>query len=206
MTRIKLPVLFTVTNTVAKLYSTAGNCQLSGRVFRRLTTAVIAGFCGLLLSASVVTADTTSVSSEPMPFLDLLTTDGQPGDFAQNFDNGKWTLVKIWQAACHVCGEQAPMMSEAHMERSEDFNVVGVSIDGRKGLASANRFISRHQPVYPNYVGELAVVAVNFQLLTESAFRGTPSYLLFSPDNKLMAAQPGMISKDALFQFIDSKS
>jgi len=198
MTRFKLSIA--ATSAQASLHRAAGNLT------RRAMIAVLAGVCGLLLSASVVTADTTTVSSEPMPFLDLLTTDGQPGDFAKDFDNGKWTLVKIWQAACHVCGEQAPMMSEAHLERSEDFNVIGISIDGRKGLASANRFISRHQPVYPNFVGELAVVAVNFQLLTESGFRGTPSYLLFNPDNKLMAAQPGMISKDALFQFIDSQS
>ncbi len=198
MTRIKLPT--------AAINAVANARHATFNVTRRAMAGVLAIVCGVLLSVSVATADTTTVSSEPMPFLDLLTTDGQPGDFAKDFDNGKWTLVKIWQAACHVCGEQAPMMSEAHLERSEDFNVVGVSIDGRKGLASANRFISRHQPVYPNFVGELAVVAVNFQLLTESAFRGTPSYLLFSPDNKLMAAQPGMISKDALFEFIDSKS
>jgi len=177
MTRFKLSIA--ATSAQASLH------RATGYLTRRAMTAVLAGVCGLLLSASVATADTTTVSSEPMPFLDLLTTDGQPGDFAKDFDNGKWTLVKIWQAACHVCGEQAPMMSEAHLERSEDFNVIGISIDGRKGLASANRFISRHQP---------------------AGFRGTPSYLLFNPDNKLMAAQPGMISKDALFQFIDSQS
>lgn len=139
------------------------------------------------------------------PFLDLIDTAGESADFDAEFNNGKWTLVKIWQANCHVCGEQAPMISAAHDER-DDFTVIGISVDGRGGLAGANRFIERHGPTYPNFVGELAIVAVNFQLLTEEAFRGTPSYLLFDPNNKLMAAQAGLISKEALFGFIDSNS
>jgi len=140
-----------------------------------------------------------------LPFPDLSDMQGNPADFKKAFDNGQWTLVKIWQANCHVCGEQAPLISQADSER-DDFNVVGITVDGQRGIKGANRFIERHKPGYENFVGELAVVALNFQLLTEESFRGTPSYLLFGPDNKLMAAQAGMISKDALFEFIDGNS
>ena len=159
--------------------------------------------------ASAVYAPMVSAEGEKKandaPFLDLLDPEGETGDFDAAFNNGKWTLVKIWQANCHVCGEQAPMISAAHDER-DDFTAVGISVDGRNGLAGANRFIDRHNPTYPNFVGELSIVAVNFQIMTEEAFRGTPSYLLFDPDNNLMAAQAGLISKEALFNFIDSKS
>ncbi len=169
---------------------------------------LIGASCLSLLVAGYGLANEPDVAavSNAAPFFDLLDKHGEPADFASEFNNGKWTLVKIWQAACHVCGEQAPVMSQAHNERSHDFNVIGISVDGRKGLANANRFLNRHEPVYPNFIGELAVVAVNFQIMTEEPFRGTPSYLLFSPDNELMAAQPGLISKDALFNFIDSNS
>ena len=146
-----------------------------------------------------------SEANSDAPFLDLMDTKGESADFEAAFNNGKWTLVKIWQANCHVCGEQAPVISAAHEER-DDFSVVGISVDGRGGLAGANRFLKRHGPTYPNFVGELSIVAVNFQLLTEAAFRGTPSYLLFDPNNKLMAAQAGLISKEALFGFIDKNS
>ncbi len=178
---------------------------------QRFSSALIAFLAtvSLLIPAtSLVSASESGGSSVPnaAPFFDLLDMQGEPGDFASEFNNGKWTLIKIWQAACHVCGEQAPVMSQAHNERSHDFNVIGISIDGRQGLANANRFINQHDPIYPNFIGEIAVVAVNFQIMTEEPFRGTPSYLLFSPDNELMAAQPGLISKDALFNFIDSNS
>lgn len=170
---------------------------------------VLAGFALFLAQNPALAADPSApaeaVDNPQVPFMDLMDANGNASDLAPDFDNGKWTLVKIWQANCHVCGEQAPVMSKAHSER-DDFNVVGISIDGRKGLKKANRFIDRHQTQYPNFIGDFAVISINYQLLTEEAFRGTPSYLLFSPDNKLMAAQPGMISKDALFNFIDSNS
>jgi len=161
---------------------------------------LLAGFALFLAQSPAVAADNPNV-----PFMDLMDANGNSRELAPEFDNGKWTLVKIWQANCHVCGEQAPVMSQAHTERA-DFNVVGISIDGRKGLRKANRFIDRHQTDYPNFIGDFAVISINYQLLTEEAFRGTPSYLLFNPDNKLMAAQPGLISKDALFKFIDNNS
>lgn len=182
-----------------------------GLVPKRITVLAALLFSAVCLSL-MTTAGLSASESETAPvantapFFDLLDKHGEPADFASEFNNGKWTLVKIWQAACHICGEQAPVMSQAHNERSENFNVVGISVDGRKGLANANRFLNRHDPIYPNFIGELAVVAVNFQLMTEEPFRGTPSYLLFSPDNELMAVQAGMISKDALFNFIDNNS
>ena len=170
---------------------------------------LLAGLAFFLTQKPAVAADSdapaAAYDNPNVPFMDLMDAKGNSRDLAPEFDNGKWTLVKIWQANCHVCGEQAPVMSKAHTERS-DFNVVGISIDGRRGLKKANRFIDRHQTDYPNFIGDFAVISINYQLLTEEAFRGTPSYLLFSPDNKLMAAQPGMISKDALFDFIDSNS
>jgi len=172
---------------------------------------LLAGFALFLAQKPAVAADSNTpaiaaeVDNPEIPFMDLMDSSGNSSDLAPEFDNGKWTLVKIWQANCHVCGEQAPVMSQAHTERA-DFNVVGISIDGRKGLSKANRFIDRHQTDYPNFIGDFAVISINYQLLTEEAFRGTPSYLLFNPENKLMAAQPGLISKDALFKFIDSNS
>lgn len=182
--------------------------MLNTRIKSNLKSALFAVFATVSLSSVMYSAQLTAADetkSDDAMFLDLMTPEGEAGDFDAAFNNGKWTLVKIWQANCHVCGEQAPMISAAHNER-DDFTAVGISVDGRNNLAGANRFIDRHDPSYPNFVGELSIIAVNFQLLTEEAFRGTPSYLLFNPENKLMAAQAGLISKEALFGFIDSKS
>lgn len=178
------------------------------RIKSNLKSALFAVVATVSLSSAIFTTQLTAADETKAAdalFLDLLTPAGEAADFDKAFNNGKWTLVKIWQANCHVCGEQAPMISAAHDGR-DDFTVVGISVDGRGNLAGANRFIDRHNPTYPNFVGELSIIAVNFQILTEEAFRGTPSYLLFNPENKLMAAQAGLISKEALFGFIDSNS
>ena len=183
------------------------NSHFKSSLFALVATLSLLGsasYTGQLVASDESKAADENKAADAL-FLDLMTLQGKDGDFDAAFNNGKWTLVKIWQANCHVCGEQAPMISAAHDER-DDFTAVGISVDGRKGLTVANRFVDRHEPSYPNFVGELSIIAVNFQILTEEAFRGTPSYLLFNPENELMAAQAGLISKEALFGFIDSKS
>ncbi len=186
-----------------KMKSSLTRVTASARYVSRVTATLMTFALATVFYTPQLAAE--GAKTDDMPFLDLMDTSGESADFEAAFNNGKWTLVKIWQANCHVCGEQAPVISAAHEER-DDFTVVGISVDGRGNLAGANRFIDRHGPTYPNFVGELAIVAVNYQLLTEEAFRGTPSYLLFNPNNKLMAAQAGLISKEALFGFIDKNS
>lgn len=141
------------------------------------------------------------------PFMDLLTVGGEPADVEEHFNNGKWTLVMIWATNCHVCHEQKPMISSVHDERKDiDFTVMGIAIDGRRGLDKVKNYLDENKPSFPSFVTDLTVLAVNFELLTEESFRGTPTYLLFNPENELLAAQPGRISKEALYEFIDQNS
>ena len=166
-----------------------------------IRAAVISAFFMLAVPASASDIETDN------PFMDLLTLGGEQADVNEHFKNGKWTLVMVWATDCHVCQEQKPMISSAYDERKDDdFSVFGIAIDGRGGLGKVKNYLDVHKPSFPNYVGDLTIVAANYQLLTEESFRGTPTYLLFNPKNELMAAQAGMIGKEALFEFMDSNS
>ena len=174
--------------------------------------AIITGFAPATLAVEseapvVAEANTSVVAGSEAPFQDLLTLGGDPAAVDEHFNNGKWTLVMLWATNCHVCKEQKPMISAAHNERKDhDFTVMGIAIDGSQGLDSVNRYIDKYTPSFPNFVGELTSVAFNYELLTEDGFRGTPTYLLFNPENELIASQPGKISKEALFEFIAKNS
>lgn len=156
---------------------------------------------------SEVAVESEAAADTELPFMDLLTVAGDRADITSHFDDDKWTLVMIWATDCHVCKEQKPMISAAYKERKDlDLNVFGIALDGRERLQKVQRYIEDHQPAFPNYVGDFAIVSFNYEVLTEEALRGTPTYLLFNPQNELMAAQPGRIGKEALIRFIEKNS
>ena len=111
----------------------------------------------------------------------------------------------LWAHNCHVCIEETPVISDFN-DRRDDVDVIGVSIDGIKNKQLAEQFLERSKPSFPSYISELAVVSFNYQLLTEEEFRGTPTFLLFTPDGTLLGNNPGKLSLEALEGFIDRNS
>lgn len=64
------------------------------------------------------------------------------------------------------------------------------------------RHLANNELSYPNYIGNLALVGWNYQVVTEEAFRGTPTYILFSPQGELLGVNPGAMRLEALEGFI----
>ena len=184
--------------------------SLSNRFSGLCTAALVAAMTCAVPLAHAVTTDPSSAAQETeskVPFMDLITIGGDEASIAEHFNNGKWTLVMLWATDCHICKEQKPMMSAAHNERKNiDFTVMGIAIDGHSALGKVNQYLEKYNPSFPSYVGDITTVAFNYEVLTEEQFRGTPTYLLFNPENELMASQPGRIGKEALFDFIAANS
>ena len=131
--------------------------------------------------------------------------DGQPRAISDYFSQDKWTIVMIWRHDCHVCNEEAAGYAFFH-DGNEGARVLGLSMDGRANKDGAQAFIDNHDLPFENLIGEPRAVAAYFQEMSGKRFRGTPSFLVFAPGGRLMAAQGGAVPPDAISAFIDSQA
>ena len=118
---------------------------------------------------------------------------------------GKWTLIMFWAHDCGVCRAETPAISEFHSRR-KDVEVIGVSIDGNEKKHLAQEFLDSTKPSFKSYLGDIGLVATNYEIMTEEGFRGTPTFILFTPDGTLLGNNPGKLSITALEGFIDRNS
>ena len=117
--------------------------------------------------------------------------------------NGKWTLVMLWATDCHVCHIDKPEISAFHNKhKDDDAEVIGIALDGIAGLSKVKNYIADNKPSFPSYVGDIAIIASHYYGMTEENIRGTPTYLLFSPEGELLGNNPGRLSVEAIESFI----
>jgi peroxiredoxin len=132
---------------------------------------------------------------------------GQPRDIEDYAGQGKWLVVKIWAHDCPACAQGAAAYARFHdAHKDQDATVLGVSLDGEGKRAGAEGFIARHALPFPNLIGEPEVVMLKYMKLTGKQFRGTPTILLYDPEGKLRAAQPGAVPVDTIEAYIDKQS
>jgi len=121
--------------------------------------------------------------------------------------NGKWTLVMLWATNCHICHLQKPEMSAFHDKHKDtDAEVIGIALDGHEGLNKVKAYIEENKPSFPSYIANSAIIASYYFGMTEDNLRGTPTYLLFSPEGELLGNNPGRLSVDAIESFIERKT
>lgn len=146
-------------------------------------------------------------ASEKAPFADLVDVDGKPVTSEADVGIGKWQVVMIWATNCHVCAEMKPLMSAFHDKHKDtDAEVYGIALDGADNVDAVKQYMTDHKVTFPTYVGELGLIAINFELNAEVRLNGTPTYMLFNPTGELVAIDYGMLDIDALESFIDRNS
>ncbi|NRA19197.1 MAG: TlpA family protein disulfide reductase [Oceanospirillaceae bacterium] len=128
---------------------------------------------------------------------------GRQATLAQHIGAGKWTVVVFWSHSCAVCLQETPLLTQFHQQhRDLDAQVLGISIDGQVHKSKARQFMQRSGMGFPSYIGELRLLAADYYQITGEDFRGTPSYLLYSPSGELMGMQVGALRIAALEAFI----
>lgn len=117
--------------------------------------------------------------------------------------NGKWLLVMFWASDCHICNKEAHEYVDFHFAHSDtDATVLGISADGKAQFKDAEKFIKKHAIDFPNLIGEPEDVAAIYGKHANSRWIGTPSFLLFNPKGKLMAAQVGAVPPEVIEDFM----
>lgn len=153
----------------------------------------------LLLSSSVMAGEfDTSMKMKKL--------DGNSGSLKEHVGQGKWTLVMFWETTCSICKQQEPEYAKFHTEhKDKDAEVVAISIDGMENVDLIKSYKKEYSLPYHVMVTDKQEVRDQYLAATDEQFRGTPTYLLFSPEGELKAAQPGMLPASSVENYI-SKS
>jgi len=131
--------------------------------------------------------------------------DGSTVSLDDHVGKSRWTLLMFWAHDCGVCKAEFPSLSEFNEQRS-DVDVIGISIDGEENIQLAEAFLDSTKPSFSSYISSLNLVALNYSALTQEEFRGTPTFLLFSPEGELIGNNPGKLSIASLENFIERNS
>lgn len=134
---------------------------------------------------------------------EVRTLDGKFTTLSQHFEEGKWTLVMLWTSNCGICTREYPVISEFHDKHKDiDAKVIGVSLDGYSQLDTITRHINEMPMTFDNLIGEITVVAFNYEASTEEPLRGTPTFMMFNPQGQLVGHNTGPVKIEALEKFI----
>ena len=159
-----------------------------------LTRAALLGF--LLMFALVSQAETGIV---------FKTLDGQSQTVESLVGQGKWVVVKIWAADCHVCNAEAETYAQFHEAQGEDgIRMLGLSMDGDARKAGA--YVERHDLPFPSLLGDVRSVSGFYMALTNKPLLGTPTILVFDPKGEMVAAQAGPVPPEAIERFVAQRS
>ena len=173
-----------------------GNLRSFNTFFKQ--KLILLGLLGLISFSSLV-------SAEMKGFEDF---SGNPQKL-ENYigKNGKWLIVMMWASDCHICNREAHEYVDFHMIHSDtDATVLGISLDGESRKKEAKKFIKKHSVDFPNLIAEPEHVSSIYQELTGQYFAGTPTFLIYSPDGELKAAQAGAVPTSLIEDFMKKNS
>ncbi len=149
----------------------------------------------------------TASANAGAPFPDLIDIDGNAVTDQADVGDGEWQVVMIWATNCHVCAEMKPKLSAFHDKyKDSGTKVYGIALDGHARTKQVKQYMIDHKVTFPTYIGELDLIAMNFELNSEAPLTGTPTYMVFTPTGELIAIDYGMLNIEALEKFIARNS
>jgi len=142
------------------------------------------------------------ISSSAFAFTDL---DGKADDITNHIGKDKWTIVEIWSSDCGACRMHMPEMVEFD-GKLDNARILGISLDGQRGIDDAEDFLAEFDVKFPTLVTNSIEMNIWMEQSIGESLRGTPTFILFDPEGKLVAAQPGIVSVESLEKFITQNS
>ena len=137
----------------------------------------------------------------------LYDLNGQKKRVEDYLGHGKWTVVMFWASDCHICHLKAPdyvAFQEKH--KNDNIRMLGMVLDGKANKADAEAFIREYKVNFPNLTGDPEDVAGFYQDNTGSFFVGTPTFMIYSPDGEVRAADSGAVPVNVIEDFIASQT
>lgn len=144
---------------------------------------------GLISSAVLL----LSVHAQAFQFRDTTGKLQQLDDY-----KGRWVLVNFWATWCPPCLKEIPDLIALYESR-KDIMIIGVSMDADDPKIVLD-FVQKMGITYPTVLGNRKIAS---QLDEISLL---PSTYFFDPEGNPAARQLGIISREEIEQFIQSKS
>ncbi len=111
---------------------------------------------------------------------------------------GRWVLVNFWATWCPPCLKEIPDLIALYESR-KDIMIIGVSMDADEPKLVLD-FVQKLGVTYPTVLGNRKIAS---QLDEVSLL---PSTYFFDPEGNPAARQLGIISREDIEQFIETKS
>lgn len=144
----------------------------------------------------------TLASQTASAFTDI---DGKQDSISNHIGKDKWTIVEVWESNCAACRVHMPEMVEFD-GKLKNARILGVSLDGQKGIDKAEEFIMEYEIKFPTIITNYVEMNIWMKRSIGESLVGTPTFILFDPEGKLVAAQPGIVSVASLEKFISENS
>lgn len=141
-------------------------------------------------------------SSNAFAFTDL---NGKKDTISNHIGKDKWTIVEIWESNCSACRMHMPEMVKFD-GKLKNARILGISLDGQAGIDNAEDFLAEYDVKFPTIITNYVEMNIWMQKAIGESLMGTPTFILFDPKGKLVAAQPGIVSVASLEKFITDNS
>lgn len=147
---------------------------------------------------------TGAVRAAPDVDVPLVALDGASSSLAAQFNGEDWLLVMVWSTTCPICRAETPQIQALSERQAETgIRVIGIALEGQDKLAEIRRFGDELGVTYDNFTGVADDIIGAYAAATGSPFRGTPTFLLYTPDGELVGDNPGPIRPGAVERFIE---
>lgn len=139
------------------------------------------------------------------PLLAFTDMDGKKDAIANHIGNNKWTVMEIWESNCPACRMHMPDMVKFD-GKLKNVRLLGITVDGQQDVGDAEDFILEYDVRFPTLVSNPYEMNAWMLKNVGESFVGTPTFVLFNEEGKLVAAQPGIVSVQSLEKFIKNNS
>ncbi|CAA6824394.1 MAG: Peroxiredoxin [uncultured Thiotrichaceae bacterium] len=129
---------------------------------------------------------------------------GTPAQLQSMVGKGKWTIAKVWAHDCHACHRSIHYLSQ-FKQRFPEADIFGISVDGQDGKQKALGFINRFKLTFPNLLSDAMELDNYLYAKVGETLVGTPTIIVYDPQGKIAAVQPGAVTPNDLIGFIKSK-
>jgi len=142
------------------------------------------------------------IGSNAFAFTDM---NGKQDSINNHIGKDKWTILEIWESTCSACRSHMPEMVEFD-GKLKNARIIGVTLDGVRGIEDAEDFIAEYDMKFTNLVTNYVEMNIWMEQSIGESLQGTPTFILFDPEGKLVAAQPGIVAISSLEKFITQNS
>jgi len=146
---------------------------------------------------------TVNALSAEQPNVGLVDMAGNVTNLESHTGDGKWLVVMLWSVTCGICAREVPVYSDFHEEhKGRDVKILGVALDGSEQKNTIEDTMKRWDMRFTTLIADLSLFATYYEFQTGERLMGTPTYMVYTPEGKLVANNPGPMRTSALVAYI----